>query len=173
VRLFKNTTTPSTGFRPDSATRQHAVPLVTPETDEELRRVPSDRDFVAMRTGYRATGGIALGDDLARLLEDLQRGDVATLARLIASGEVFGFEWHGSFWVPMFQFELRDLSVKPTARKVQAELAQVFDGWTIAVWFAQRNSWLNEHRPVDLLDTDFGAVLQAARADRFIAAGCS
>ncbi len=144
---------------------------VTPESDEGLRRVPSDRDFVAMRAGYRATGGMARGDDLARLLEDMQRGDVSTLARLIASGEVFGFEWHGSFWVPMFQFELRDLSVRPPVRQVQRELAEVFDGWTIAVWFAQRNSWLDEQRPVDLLETALPAVLHAARADRFIAFG--
>lgn len=144
---------------------------VTPESDEGLRRVPSDRDFVAMRAGYRSTGGIARGDDLARLLEDLQRGNVSTLARLIASGEVFGFDWHGSFWIPMFQFDLRDLSVKPAARQVQGELAPVFDGWTMAVWFAQRNSWLDERKPVDLLDTELPAVLQAARADRFIASG--
>ncbi|GAB4564638.1 MAG: hypothetical protein IV105_04275 [Rhizobacter sp.] len=144
---------------------------VTPESDEGIRRVPSDRDFVAMRVGYRATGGIARGDDLARLLEDMQRGDVSTLARLIASGAVFGFDWHGSFWVPMFQFELSDLSVKPLVRQVQTELAQVFDGWTIAVWFAQRNSWLDEQRPVDLLDTHRSAVLYAAWADRLIASG--
>ena len=144
---------------------------VTPESDEGLRRVPSDRDFAAMRAGYRATGGMARGDDLARLLEDMRCGDVSTLARLIASGQVFGFDWHGSFWVPMFQFELRDLTVRPSVRQVQAELAKVFDGWTIAVWFSQRNSWLDEQRPVDLLDTALPAVLHAARADRFIATG--
>lgn len=144
---------------------------VTPESDEGIRRVPTDRDFVAMRAGYRATGGIARGDDLARLLEDMQRGDVSTLARLIAAGEVFGFDWHGSFWVPMFQFDLRDLSVRPSVRQVQTELAQVFDGWTMAVWFAQRNSWLDEQRPVDLLNSQLSAVLHAARADRFVASG--
>lgn len=144
---------------------------VTPQPDESLHRVPSDRDFVAMRAGYRATGGVARGDDLARLLEDMQRGDVSTLARLIASGEVFGFDWHGNFWVPMFQFELRDLSVKPSVRQVQRELAEAFDGWTIAVWFAQRNAWLGEERPVDLLDSQLSAVLHAARADRFMATG--
>lgn len=154
-----------------SASQGERVHMVTPESNEGLGRTPSDRDFVAMRAAYRATGGIARGDDLAQLLEDLGRGDVASLARLIAAGDVFGFDWHRSFWVPMFQFELRDLSVKPAARQVLAELAPVFDGWTIAVWFAQANSWLNEYRPVDLLDTHFPGVLKAARADRLIAAG--
>jgi hypothetical protein len=82
---------------------------------------------------------------------------------------VFGFDWHGSFWVPMFQFDLRDLSLRLAAQQVQRELVPVFDGWTIAVWFAQRNSWLDEQRPVDLLDTQLHNVLHAARADRFIA----
>lgn len=171
MRSFQAEADPK-GFRPAlSPDTPGSAEVVTPESDEGLRRVPSDRDFVAMRTGYRPTGGIARGDDLARLLEDLQRGDVSTLARLIASGDVFGFDWHGSFWVPMFQFDLHDLTVKPAARQVQAELAQVFDGWAIAVWFAQRNSWLDERKPVDLLDTELPAVLHAARADRFIVSG--
>ncbi len=171
MRAFQAQARPQGFRRAVSPGTPGSTDLVTPESDDGLRRVPSDRDFVAMRAAYRSTGGIARGDDLARLLEDLQRGDVSTLARLIAAGEVFGFDWHGSFWVPMFQFELRDLSVKPAARQVQKELAQVFDGWTIAVWFAQRNSWLNERKPVDLLDTELRAVLHAARADRFIASG--
>ena len=139
--------------------------------DEDAGSPPSDRDFVAMRAAYRTTGGIAPGDDLARLLEDRRRGDGVSLARLIACSAVFGFEWRRVFWIPMFQFELRDLSLKPAPRQVLAELAAEFDGWTLATWFAQPNCWLNELRPVDALDSNLQAVLGAARADRFIAAG--
>lgn len=138
---------------------------------ESIDTVPSDRDFFEMRAAYQATGGTARGDDLARLLEDHRRGDSVSLARLIVSGEVFGFEWQRLFWVPMFQFELRDLSLKPGPRRVLAELACEFDGWTLAIWFSQPNCWLNERRPVDVLDSNLPAVLGAARADRFIAAG--
>lgn len=139
--------------------------------DESIDAVPSDRDFLAMRAAYLATGGTARGDDLARLLEDRRRGDGVSLARLIVAGEVFGFEWHRLFWVPMFQFELRDLSLKPGPRQVLAELASEFDGWTLAIWFSEANCWLNERRPVDVLDSNLAAVLGAARTDRFIAAG--
>jgi hypothetical protein len=144
---------------------------VSPALVEQIGGLPCDRDFIAMRAAYRATGGTARGDDLARMLEDRQRGDYVSLARLIVSGEIFSFQWHHTYWVPMFQFELRDLSIKPGPRQVHAELASVFDGWTLAVWFAQPNSWLNERKPVDLLDSDLADVLEAARADRFIATG--
>ena len=71
----------------------------------------------------------------------------------------------------MFQFELRDLSVKQGPRKVLAELSPVLDGWALAAWFARPNSWLNDRSPVDTLDSNLAAVLAAARADRFVASG--
>jgi len=144
---------------------------MAPVLDESIDNLPSDRDFFAMRGAYRASGGTARGDDLARLLEDHRRGDRVSLARLVVSGEIFGFEWRRLFWVPMFQFEPRDLSLKRGPRQVLAELASEFDGWTLAIWFSQPNCWLNERRPVDVLDSNLPAVLGAARADRFIAAG--
>jgi len=133
--------------------------------------LPNGRDFLALNAACRPTGGLARGDDLARLLADHRFGDFVSLAGLIDSGEIFGFEWRHYFWIPMFQFELRDLSSKPGARQVREELAPAFDGWPLATWFGDPNAWLSARRPVDLLDSDLPAVLDAARADRFIAAG--
>ena len=144
---------------------------VTPVIQEASGGLSSDREFAAMRTAYGATGGIARGDDLARLLEDSQRGDFVSLARLIVSGQVFCLDWHHNSWVPMFQFDLRDLSINQGPRRVRAELGNEFDGWSLGAWFARSNSWLNGRRPVDLLDSNLSAVLEASRADRFIAAG--
>lgn len=132
---------------------------------------PSKIEFDAVRAACRASGGIATGDDLARLLEDHRCGDFVSLARHIVCGDIFGFEWQGTFWVPMFQFDLRDLSFKESPRRVRAELSEGFDGWALADWFAQPNTWLGDRPPVDLLDTHLAAVLEAARADRFIVAG--
>ena len=132
---------------------------------------PSNRGFAAMLAAYRASGGTARGDDLARRLEDRRRGECASLARLIASGQLFGFEWRHTFWVPMFQLEPHELSIKAGPQRVLAELASVFDGWALATWFAQPSCWLNGRRPVELLDSHLPAVVEAARVDRFIAAG--
>jgi hypothetical protein len=129
-----------------------------------------DAAFEAMRAAYQALGGLARGDDLARLLEDRARGDYVSLARLIVANRIFGFEWRHSFWIPMFQFDLGDLSVRRGLRQVLAELVSEFDGWRLAAWFVESNAWLNQGRPIDQIDSNLSEVVQAARADRFVAA---
>jgi hypothetical protein len=142
-------------------------PLAAVKTVEGER---SEQAFAAMLAAYRPSGGVAHGDDLARLLEDYRSGDFVSLARLLVVGEIFSFEFRNAVWVPMFQFDLSDLSTKRAPRQVRAELAPKFDGWALALWFSLPNSWLNGRRPVDLLDANVSAVSQAARADKFIAA---
>jgi hypothetical protein len=130
-----------------------------------------DTAFAAMRAVYHRKGGLARGDDLARLLEDRARGDFVSLARLIVAGEVFGFEWRHGFWIPLFQFDLQQLSIRPGLRPVLAELASEFDGWRLAAWFVEPNGWLDGALPIDLIDSKPSDVVQAARADRFVATG--
>ena len=140
----------------------------SPPTAESIGELPTSDDFAALRAAYRATGGIARGDDVARLLEDHGLATFVGLARLLASSDVFGFEWRSTLWIPMFQFELRDLSVKPATLLVLAELGRGWNGWARAVWFARPNIWLQDRPPVDLVDTQLAQVLRAARAERFI-----
>ena len=121
-----------------------------------------------LRQACSPSGGIARADDLARLLEDCHRGDFVSLARLIARRDVFAFDWRGSLWVPMFQFDLRDLSIRLGTQRVLAELHTVLDAWTLAVWFVQPNGWLQGKRPMDLLDDDPDRVVRAARVDHFV-----
>jgi len=122
--------------------------------------------FSALRGALRESGGIAHGDDLARLLDDHQLGDAVNLARLIAHHDVFGFEFQASFWIPMFQFDLKDLSLSYGAAPVVAKLAEVFDGWMLASWFACPNPCLGDWRPVDVLDSTPASVLSAAQVTR-------
>jgi hypothetical protein len=164
--------TPALIFRPSSVRQPVAKPEFRPAvTDDEIGDSPSDTGFIALRAAYRASGGTARGDDLARLLEDCRNTDFDSLTRLIVSGKAFGFDWNHLFWVPMFQFDLNDLTLKQGSVQVVAELAKSFEGWTLAAWFVQRNSWLNQRRPVDLIDAHLHEVLAAARADRFVATG--
>ncbi len=127
--------------------------------------------FDVLRSAYSALGGLARGDDLARLLDERAGGDFVSLARLIASRRIFGLEWQHTFWIPMFQFDLGDFSVRRCQKPVLDELASQFDGWRLAVWFVEPNDWLNRGRPIDLIATSPDEVAQAARADRFVANG--
>ena len=130
---------------------------------------PNTRDFEAMLAAYMWSGGIARHQEVTTRLQEESNGGPSNLGKLIDSHAVFAFDWRGGLWLPMFQFKQPEMYVKPQARKVLAELAGVFDGWSMAVWYLQQNSWLEDRRPIDLLDKHPAAVLVAARGDRFIA----
>ena len=151
------------------------VARLSPQPTRQFARVgqPSAHGFTALLEAYRSTGGAARGEEVARLLEGHHQGDYLGLARRIVAREVFGFKWRSSLWMPMFQFDLSQVSVRPNAnaRRVLTELAGEFDGWALALWFAQPNHWLHGAMPVDLLGASLPEVLEAARSDRFIAAG--
>jgi len=137
----------------------------------EVGSEPSDAGFGALAAAYTDSGGLAHGDALARLLDEHHTGDHASLARLIGAGHVFGLRWRGEFWLPMFQFAAADLSLREPVRRVLTEFGDTFDGWALAIWFVHPNSWLHGRRPVELLDTQLEAVLEAARGDRYVANG--
>ncbi len=130
------------------------------------RGSPTDAGLLELQQAFRATGGLARGDDLARLLDDQCNGDADPLAQLIDSRQVFGFARQYSVWVPMFQFELHDLSVKPAPGQVLAALGNGIDDWTTACWFVRPNPWLARRRPLDLLHGELPEVLSAARIER-------
>ena len=73
--------------------------------------------------------------------------------------------------MPLFQFDLADMSIRPDAAAVLAELVGTLDDWELARWFAEPNAWLRGRMPVEALALDAQAVLDAARADRFVAHG--
>ena len=126
--------------------------------------VPSGRGFVALLEAFRATGGTAPGEIVGHLLEEHQVGNAVSLAKLIYTGQAFGFEWRDSLWIPMFQFDANDLALKASVQSVRAELPAMWSGWNIASWFAAPNARLNGRSPADRLDSDLEAVAQAAQA---------
>jgi hypothetical protein len=127
--------------------------------------------FEAMCTAFRRSGGMARGEDLAPIMAMHRQGDYVSLARQIVDRAVLCFDWDASYWLPMFQFAMPDLSVRPDLLPVIWELHDDCDGWALATWFARANARLGGRAPVDLLDTDLAAVLEAARSGRQIETG--
>ena len=131
----------------------------------------SDGAFVALRAAYRSTGGIARGDEIAAWANQKGQGDFLSLNRAIVAGELFSFSWNNTFWLPMFQFDLHDLSVRRDLLPLIWELQNDCDGWALATWFARAHADLGGQAPVELLDTELAAVLVAARAGRQVETG--
>jgi hypothetical protein len=126
--------------------------------------VPNGRGFIALLEAFRATGGTAPGEIVGRLLEEHQGGTAVSLAKRIYTGQVFGFEWRASLWIPMFQFDADDLTVQIGPRQVRAALPSLWSGWTVASWFAAPNTRLDGRCPADRLAPDLDAVVRAARS---------
>lgn len=76
---------------------------------------------MAMQVAFRDSGGLARGDDVARWLQGQSTGDVASLARLTVTAELFSFEWRDTFWVPMFQFDLHDHKLTGVLRAARGD----------------------------------------------------
>ena len=126
--------------------------------------------FNAIISAYLLNGGTASADDLELMLEEKRKGRFVSVARQILLRDIFSFEWQNQYWVPMFQFYPQDLTVKREVMRVVHELTAVLDNWALALWFTEPNPWLKNRRPVDMMDRHFLEVLNAARANRFVAA---
>jgi len=130
------------------------------------------RDLASFDTvcqAYEPSGGVTWAEDLERRWRSVADGRSGS--RLIVSREILSFNWRRARWIPMAQFGKDGLSLKPQFLQVWSELAGDMDGWEVASWFASPSAWLDQSRPVDLIDGDLPAVLQAARADRFVRVG--
>ena len=154
----------------ESAARFKGPHMAAQEWSSAPFPLESGRDhlFVQMLRAFRSTGGIEREGDFLRRTK--HRTTVVAGAHNGPHGQI-SFEWSSWVWLPLFQFEPDTMSLRPESQRVVAELAPYFDGWRLALWFAEPNVWLADRSPVDLLETNPTYVLEAARADRFVAAG--
>jgi hypothetical protein len=130
-----------------------------------------DRQFLEMDRSYARSGGTASGDEVARRLRRWSEQPLSTIARWIADRRIVCFEWESQTLVPLFQFDLDDMTIRAGVTSVVNELKDVSDMQELAVWFARPNTWLNEACPVDEILSRPHEALRAARSDRFVALG--
>ena len=121
-----------------------------------------------LRSTFDRFGGMVTDEQLVGWLRDHSPQPVSRLARAIVDRSVVSFECSGQRWLPLFQFDMGTLCVRREVSLVVAELRETLDDAALVSWFAEQNAWLGEAAPVEALDTQPHAVLNAARADRFI-----
>jgi hypothetical protein len=122
--------------------------------------------FVNFHNAFRASGGLARANQVASQFLRRSEQDVSVLGDWLVKRRAIGFEWHSKLWMPLFQFNPSDMSLRSGLADILAELVVVYNDWDLAGWFAKPNPWLSEGLPADALAVDAPQVLWAARAER-------
>jgi hypothetical protein len=120
---------------------------------------------------FRNHGGVAHANDVIDRMRERCDQPMSRLARWIAGRAIVSLELHGEVWLPLFQFDRDNCSIRPEADQVIATLTPAFDDWELASWFVEPNTWLDGKLPVHLILRNAASVLNAARADRFVVLG--
>jgi hypothetical protein len=135
--------------------------------------------WLSTAAAFSGTGGLVSGDDLADLIRHRcevagwlpDSEPVSLVARWIVTRAVISLDSPWGPMFPLFQFDLPTASVIDAMAPLLNELRPVFDDVELALWFVTPNDWLGGARPVSAMHHSLPAVLQAARADRFVAGG--
>ena len=120
---------------------------------------------------FHRTGGLATGDQLAAVMRHRVAQPISLLARWIVTRQIVIVPCEGQTLVPLFQLQPGLASVRAGIPALVHELGTVFNDWELAQWFARGNSCLGGATPAECIGSDLPGVWQAARTDRYIAAG--
>jgi len=85
----------------------------------------------------------------------------ALASRWRKEGRIFSVEVDNAARFPGFQFDAAGRP-RPVIADVLAALDGCLGGWELALWFTSDNGWLGARRPVDLLESAPGRVVDAA-----------
>ena len=127
--------------------------------------------FAAMARSYGSIQGMASSHDVVWLMREHCDQPISVLAHWIVDRKVVTIEWQQQTLLPLFQFQLSDMSLCEPILQVVSELSEVLNDWELALWFALPNHWLELATPVDMIEHEQPAVLLAARAERYVARG--
>jgi hypothetical protein len=133
------------------------VPVPAPAVVLQARRNAEAR--TALLNDF---GGLTAAQ-VAELSGSEARNRSALAGRWRREGRLLAVDHHGRTYYPGFQF---DPDGQP--RPVVAEVLEHLGGpsmtpWQQALWFTTANGWLDGRRPVDVLDDDPEAIVDAAR----------
>lgn len=157
--------------RESTALRVHARSFSPPPPPlkEEWRDKATTRPVTDIMQVYDSIGGVVSVNELLALFCGVSTQPISRIARWIVERRLVRIEWRSQTLLPLFQFDLQGYSLRPGIEQIIAELSGVFDDLDIAIWLTQPNYWLNSDVPAQVFSYKLPAVLDAARADRFVA----
>lgn len=138
------------------ATLENADPPPSAAHVEQLRR------NAAARTRFLKEVPLLRSMDVARQTGSTARNESAKASRWKTERRIFSVPSRGVDFYPAFQFSPVSGEPLPVIRSL-LEILESFDEWQTALWLAATNVWLDGERPMDVVERDPDAVLDAAR----------
>lgn len=123
-----------------------------------------------LRGAFVASGGAIDCEELVGRLGSETTQPISQVARWIVDRQIVNFDACDLIWVPLFQFEPHRFILRDEVRRAIGELIHAFDDREIAQWFSCPSASLCWKSPAEAVRADPGAVLEAARLERFLAA---
>ena len=109
--LMQNTVSAATG-----CFANFSIPTSVPNADANDCRAAylrqADSEFVQMLNGFRSSGGLARLSEVVALSERRGSLDIAALSGSLARRELICFEWQSEGWLPLFQFDPLDMTIR-------------------------------------------------------------
>jgi hypothetical protein len=136
------------------------------EADRDEEEQQRNMRFVNLLNAFRESGGLARANEVASHFQRRSAQDISVLGGWLVKRQAIAFEWHSKLWMPLFQFNRADMSLRSGLAEILAELVVVYNDWDLASWFTKPNPWLSDGLPADALAVAAPQVLWAARAER-------
>jgi hypothetical protein len=127
-------------------------------------------EYRELESAFRQRGGLVESETLTELLRGRMDQPISRLSRWIVDRDVLSLKWSSRMMVPLFQFD-RFLLPHPAAGEVIRELAPVLGDWSLALWLVRPHALLGCLAPVVAFQHHAPAVVDAARAQRYLVCG--
>ncbi|HEX3129451.1 MAG TPA: phasin family protein [Thermoanaerobaculia bacterium] len=108
--------------------------------------------------------GLLSSSEVAELAGSRSANRAALANRWKQEGRLFTVTHRGETRYPGFQFDREGQPLAAVAQVLKS-LGRQSSEWELALWFTASNGWLGARRPVDLLEREPEAVIEAARRE--------
>jgi hypothetical protein len=127
-----------------------------------------DALFIELLNAYRSRGGLARASEVTARVVSRRPVGIAWIEQCFAHRLLVSVIWHSMVWLPLFQFERSDMTLRDEVFRTCGELRDVMDDCEMAAWFVHPQCGLNHCSPLDMLDSRPELVVEAARREHFL-----
>jgi hypothetical protein len=124
---------------------------------EQLRR------YAQARMRYMKEVPLLRSGDVAEISGSQARNGSARASRWKKERRIFSVPWNGADYYPAFQFSPTDGEPLPAIKTILEIFGDELTPWQTALWFWGGNGWLYDKSPMEAIQSDPQAVIEAAK----------